>query len=65
MGDADFRAGPDAAHDQFGVEKFKSRSCFCICMRVHKVKIVLGLGQSYLHADTREQKLRDVADVGV
>ena len=34
-------------------------------MGVHEVKIVLGLGQSYLHADARQQKLRDVAYVGL
>jgi len=34
-------------------------------MRIHKVKIALGFGQSYLHADARQQKLRDVADVGL
>jgi len=65
MGDGDFRAGSDASHDQLRVEKFKSCFCFCIGIRVHKVKFVLGLGQSYLHANTREQKLRDVADVCV
>ena len=63
MGVGDFRAWPDATHDQLGVEKFKSRFCIGICIRM--VKIVLGLGQSYLHADARQQKLRDVADVCV
>jgi len=65
MNDEDFRAGADASHDQFSVENFKSRFCFCIGIGAHKVKIVLGLGQSYLHADAREQKLRDVTDVCV
>ena len=62
MGDGDFRAGADAAHDKFGVEKFKSRFYFCIGIRALEVQIFLGLGQSYLHADTRLQKLRDVTD---
>ena len=65
MGDGDFRAGSDASHDQLSVEKFKSCSHFCIGMCVHKVKIILDLGQFYLHPDTRELKLRDVADVCV
>jgi len=65
MGDGVFRAGADEAHDKFGVVKFKSRFYFCIGIRAHKLKIVLNLGQSYLHADTRQQKLRDVTDVGV
>ena len=65
MGDGDFRAGSAASHDQLRVEKFKSRSRFRIGICVHKVKIILGLGQMYLHADTRKQKLCDVADVGV
>jgi len=59
MGVGHFRAGSDAAHDQLGVEKFKSRIC------VHKIKIIIGLGQSYLQEDARQQKLRDDADVGV
>jgi len=63
MGDGDCWARSDASHDQLGVEKFKSRFCIGIC--VHEIKIVLGLGQSNLHADARQQKLRDVADVGV
>ena len=44
MGEGDFWTGSDASHDQFSVEKFKSRFYFCIGIRVHKVKIVLGLG---------------------
>jgi len=63
MANGDCWARSDATHDQLGVEKFKSR--FCIGIFVHKVKIILGLGQSYLHADARQQKLQDVADVGV
>jgi hypothetical protein len=34
-------------------------------MGVPEEKTVLGLCQFYLHAHAREQKLRDVADVGV
>ena len=46
MGEGDFRAESDASHNQLRVEKFKS--CFCIGICVHKVKIILGLGQFYL-----------------
>jgi len=65
MGDGVFGLGRMRRTISSASRNLKVAFCFCIGICAYKVKVILSLGQIYLHADTRKHKLRDVVDVGV